>query len=82
MDIGGIWLLFTYGAIGGKWIEVRVPPQFVVVDEISGNDRWHKCVAEADRVNKRNERRAKWGSRIGLALATLGFFLQGVAQWL
>ena len=67
MDIGGIWLLFTYGAIGGKWI----------------NKDNHLTLGSDDPgATERNERRARRGARWGLGLATAGFILQGVAQWL
>ena len=75
MDIGGIWLLFTYGAIGGKWI--GEPIGFRFDPKLAGPELM-------DRVRERdeNERVARRGSRCGLTLAVGGFILQIVAQWL
>lgn len=66
LDIVGIWMLFWFGAIGGKWI----------------NQDNHLIIGSDDPgATARNERRAWWGAWGGLALATVGFSLQIVAQW-
>ena len=74
MDIVGIWLLFLYGAIGGKWIDKPVEFRF-------GSNPPGDLKARV-RQRDENERRARRRSNWGLGLATTGFFLQGVAQWL
>ena len=68
MDIFGILLLFKFGAIGGKWI-------------LAGDSPYRQTVTD-ELATERNERRAHFCSRLGIALATLGFLLQIVAQWL
>ena len=67
MDIVGIVLLFLFGAIGGKWIDKPVVT-FVSV--------------KVGAALARNERRARWGSWVGLLSAVAGFGLQIYAQWL
>ena len=68
MDIVGIWLLFCFGAIGGKWIE---------------KPRSGFSLADSDeQAIARNERWASWGSWLGLGFAVTGFALQAWALWL
>ena len=79
MDIFGIWLLFRHGAIGGDWIKVPGPPPSL---RDGRSSEWPVLELAAESETEHNRRRAMWGSLIGLALATLGFILQIVAQWL
>ena len=75
MDIGGILLLFRFGAIGGEWINVPGPqPSMTRYDSV--------LELFANLGTERNQHSARRGSRFGLVLATLGFILQIVAQWL
>ena len=75
MDIIGILLLFRFGAIGGEWINVPGPQPSVT--------RREKVIELfANLKTERNQHSARRGSRFGLVLATLGFIVQIVAQWL
>ena len=75
MDIGGILLLFRFGAIGGEWINIPGPQP-----SLPRREKVLELFAKLD--TERNQHSARRGSRFGLVLATLGFIVQIVAQWL
>ena len=79
LDVVGIYLLYKNGAVGGEWIKVAAPKSIRLESE-PGSWPVQELAAEAE--TDRNFSLARRGSRIGLSLATTGFFLQGVAQWL
>ncbi len=75
MDIGGIYLLFRFGAIGGDWIAKATTVE-AVYEERPGDAERAQAVTDANRGY------ARWGALLGLYLTTGGFGLQLVAQWL
>lgn len=80
MDIVGIWLLFYYGAAGGYWINKPMPESLIGfhLDREGGEEFFAGPALEVFRNMRSARRNARWG----LGLATMGFALQGVAQWL
>ena len=79
LDIAGIWLLFRYGAAGSYWIDRPMPSVVSFqMDREDGEEHLGGPALEVLR-NMRSARRNSWW---GLGLATAGFALQIVAQWL
>ena len=69
MDIVGILLLFFCGGIGGQWMSQP------------GVVNWPGIGATEGEI-ARDERWARRGAYLGLALAVSGFGLQIWAQWI